>query len=221
MSEERKNARKLAQEAIERGTPLDWFESLYDQAQDDASTIPWADMEVNPNLAECLPEFEEYASGTAALVVGCGLGDDAEALSAIGFDVTAFDISATCIDWCRQRFSGSRVDYIAADLFHPPTSWSRSFGFVFEAYTLQVLPTNLRGAAIGKIADFVAPNGTLFVISRGRDEVDSAGEMPWPLLRRELDAFSEFSLTEVNFEDYWDREDPSVRRFRAQYRRLG
>ena len=33
-----------------------------------------------------------------ALVVGCGLGDDAEWLEEIGFDVTAFDISKSSID---------------------------------------------------------------------------------------------------------------------------
>ena len=36
-----------------------------------------------------------------ALIIGCGLGDDAIGLENIGFTVTAFDISQHCIDWCK------------------------------------------------------------------------------------------------------------------------
>ncbi len=36
---------------------------------------------------------------------------------------------------------------------------------------------------------------------------------------RELGEFVKAGLTDVNFEDYVDAEDPPVRRFRAEYRR--
>ena len=36
--------------------------------------------------------------------------------------------------------------------------------------------------AIRQIAAFVAAEGLLLVISRGRDESDNPGKMPWPLL---------------------------------------
>ena len=154
------------------------------------------------------------------LVVGCGLGDDAEELAARGFRVTAFDVSPRAIDWCRQRFPDTAVDYRVADALALPTAWSRAFDLVVEIYTLQVLPPELRTTAIEQLAQCVAPGGSLLVVARARDAADDRGTMPWPLLREELDAFVQCGLEIASFEDFLDRsEDPTVRRFRAEYRR--
>lgn len=212
-------ARRLASESLEAGTPLAWFETLYAQAARDESVIPWADKTVNPNLSEWLENQGFDGADRKALVVGCGLGDDAEALASIGFQVTAFDISSTCIEWCRQRFSQSVVKYLAADLFDPPVEWRQAFAFVFEAYTLQVLPPELRRKAMERLAESVGPSGGLLIVSRGRDETDDPGNMPWPLVRTEFDQLKELGLTEVRFEDYIEKEEPPVRRFRVEYRR--
>ncbi|MCC5670705.1 class I SAM-dependent methyltransferase [Nostoc sp. CHAB 5784] len=50
-----------------------------------------------------MTNHEPFASGQKALVIGCGLGDDAEAIASLGFEVTAFDISPTAIAWCQER----------------------------------------------------------------------------------------------------------------------
>lgn len=189
MNPNRTLARNLAAESVGRGEPLEWFEKLYCQAQGDESVIPWADMKVNPNFGEWLAAAALPEATGRALIIGCGLGDDAEALQSAGLQVTAFDISETCIAWCRRRFPESTVDYTVADVFVPPASWRRAFNLVLEAYTLQVLPENLRQPAMRQIAEFVAPDGRLLVIARGRDASDNPGQMPWPLVRTE---FSEF-----------------------------
>ena len=75
----RKVARRLAAEAIGRGQPLEWFETLYHQAAGHEAGIPWADMTVNPTLARWLTLSPPSDAWTNALVIGCGLGDDAEA----------------------------------------------------------------------------------------------------------------------------------------------
>ena len=211
-------ARQLAVESIKAGDPLAWFETLYAQAEGDNSVVPWADMTVNPNLSAWLERQQVVGAGRSALVVGCGLGDDAEALASLGFRVTAFDISPTCIDWCRRRFPNSTVECSVADLFSPPSSWERTFDFVLESYTLQVLPSDIRPAAIRQITSFVAADGTLLVISRGRDETDDSGKMPWPLLRSDLAEFQNCGLNQVAFEDYIEAEEPPVRRFRVEFR---
>lgn len=215
----RASAQKLAAESVARGRPLDWFETLYRKAGGDAGTIPWADLTVNPNLDEWFEQARIDGTAQRALVVGCGLGDDAEALAARGFQVTAFDISPSCIDWCRRRFPDSHVDYHVADLFAPPAAWRAAFDFVLEIYTLQVLPDTLHRDAMRQIAEYVAPGGTLLVIARGRQEDDDPGKMPWPLLQQELSEFLNAGLTPAAFEDYVDDEDPPVRRFRVVYRR--
>ena len=214
----RKTARTLAQFYLAGNDPLGWFEALYVDAGGRAERIPWADRMPNPNLIDWLDRAPIPAEGLNALVVGCGLGDDAEELDRRGFNVVAFDIATSAIDWCRRRFPDSNVTYTRADLFQAPASWSQRFQFVVECYTLQVLPKALRPKAMACIAEFVAPGGRLFVISRGREPHEDPGQMPWPLTMQELAIFQRLGLEQISFEDYLDRENPPVRRFRAVYR---
>ena len=217
--QERATARELARRHMADGDPTGWFEVLYATAEGDSSIIPWADLSPNPNLVSWLEEQGAVGSGHMALKIGCGLGDDAEELSRRGFDTTAFDISPTAIAWCRRRFPNSSVRYGAADLLRPPGEWGRGFDLVLESYTLQVLPPELREEAARRVADFVAPNGILLVIARGREPGESEGSMPWPLTRQEMAVFKDAGVAELRFEDYMDDESPPVRRFRAAYRR--
>lgn len=137
----------------------------------------------------------------------------------MGFAVTAFDVSPTAISSCRRRFPSSRVDYRVADLFDPPPNWLGRFDLVLEAYTLQVLPKDLRAAAMKNMARFAKPDGSLLVICRGRERSDPEGEMPWPLLKGELDEFARLGLSRKEFQDFMDNESPPVRRFLAYYAR--
>lgn len=214
----RANARQLCNDAIARGEPLAWFEELYAAARDEPATIPWADLEPNPNLVAWQAAKEYDFQGQRCLTIGCGLGDDCEYLQSAGGNVRGFDISPTAIDWCRRRFPGSGVDYSVCDLFDTPRDWNRGFDFVLEAYTLQVLPPEFRQRAIEAISEFVADEGTLLVICRARDESSPAGQMPWPLTRSELSRFGEFGLMLENLEEYQDDEEPPVYRFRAEFR---
>jgi len=214
----RATAREIAQRYIEAGDPLGWFEDLYSQAGEDTAIIPWADLTANPNLITWLDQNQPSAP-CRALKVGCGLGDDAEELARRNFETTAFDISESAIASCRNRHPQSPVSYVVADLFHAPSEWKGRFDFVLESYTLQVLPPSIRAEAMHQIASFVSPGGTLLVIARGREPNESEGKMPWPLTKEELMLFQTLGLRELSFEDYMDNEDPSVRRFRATYRR--
>ena len=183
------------------------------------ATVPWADLEPNPNLVQWLKQKNINGTGKTALKVGCGLGDDVEELAGYGFSVTGFDISTTAVGWCMHRFPESHASYIRADLFDPPANWIRGFDFILESYTLQVLPPHLRLAAMamGKIAEFVAPGGTLLAIARGREPDDNPGRMPWPLTKQELLKFEQSGLKLLAFEDFFDAEDPPVRRFMAEF----
>ncbi|MGB3637581.1 MAG: methyltransferase domain-containing protein, partial [Rivularia sp. (in: cyanobacteria)] len=96
-----------------------WFDSVYTKAKGDSNQVPWANMTANAYLKDWLNQNPQFGKDSLrkALVVGCGLGDDAEILAEKGFDVTAFDISPTAIDWCKQRFPDSSVNYVIADVF--------------------------------------------------------------------------------------------------------
>jgi len=207
----------LAEEHLSRDDPLGWFERLYASAGGDASTIPWADLRPNAHLLDWL-RGQPAGAGRRALTVGCGLGDDAEELARRGFLVTAFDVSPTAIGWCRKRFGGSGVNYVVADLLNPPAEWAGAFDFVLESYTLQAMPADLRGRAVRSLARFLSPAGELLVICRGREPTEPEGDLPWPLTRDELSTLTGAAgLRERTFENFFDTEEPPVRRFRATY----
>jgi len=216
---QRATARELAQQFLAQGNPLGWFDTLYALARENPSLIPWAELRPNPHLIEWLDTQRMQGEGRKAVKVGCGLGDDAEELARRGFTTTAFDVSATAIAWCRQRFPQTSVHYLVADLLAAPAHWDAAFDLVVEIYTLQVLPAALRPAAIRAITCFVRPGGTLLVVARGREPADATGEMPWPLIRTELEGFTACGLTEQASRDFMDDEDPPVRRFLAWYTR--
>lgn len=198
---------------------LSAFESIYAQAKGDAASISWADLAPNPNMIHWFETNPVDGRGKHALVVGCGLGDDAEELARRGYETTAFDISPSAMRWCRRRFPASVVNYVAADLFHVPGEWRTSFDFVLESYTLQILPAELRHQAIRLIAAFVVPEGILLLIARGRDASDPLGDSPWPLTRGELGLFGTCGMIEMDFKDFLDDENPPVRRFMVTYQR--
>jgi SAM-dependent methyltransferase len=204
---------------MRRGDATGWFEALYKEGEAGASIVPWADRGPSPGLLEFWRLHPQKTDGRKALVMGCGLGDDAEQLAAWGFTTTAFDIAETAIRTARTRFSQSHVNYEVADLFQPPTPWHRAFDFVFESNTVQALPLSLRSETIAQVASFVKPGGSLLVVARGREPGEPEGDMPWPLLRVELQHFVSAGLAEQTFENYFDDEDPPARRFRVLYTR--
>jgi len=215
---DRKIARTILNRCMDSDNPLEWFEDLYARANDDPKIIPWADLKPNQNVVDWLDRQGNFGKGHA-LNIGSGLGDDAEELARRGFQTTAFDISASAIAWSRKRFPQSKVTYVQADLFHAPENWRNRFDFVLELYTLQVLPSDLRPDAAGCIASFLAPGGMLLLIARAREPDEPKGEMPWPLTLDELQPFEAAGLKLIELEDYWDEEDPPVRRFRVVYRK--
>jgi SAM-dependent methyltransferase len=211
----REIAREIAEQHLARGDMLGWFETLYQTARDDLSIIPWANLEPNPNLVEWLNRSGTQGRARSALTIGCGLGDDAEELSRAGFRVVAFDVAPTAVAVCRRRFPGSPVEYTVANLFEPPAAFHGAFDFVFDANTIQALPSETRPQVIKQIASFVAPGGSLLIIARARDEADPPSAMPWPLTENEVRSFQHHGLTLVELEDFMDAQEPPVRRFRA------
>ena len=217
MSENQSRVQELSQKSYAKGDPTGWFEELYSGAEGNESAIPWAKSTVNANLARWIEQHNLQGEGKTALVVGCGLGDDAEALAELGYKVTGFDISSTAIAWCQKRFRDSQVNYLVDDLLQPQTIVNYSYDFVLESYTLQALPAEVRPQGMKTIAQLLKEQGTLLVICRGRDANEPAEELPYPLTKEELTHFEELGLKQVEFEDYTQPVKGSIRRFRIEY----
>ena len=99
MNEETRN--KLG---VEENKPNDWFETLYSESNESGNGVPWANMAPHPIFKSWLDESLPLKNEKTALVVGCGLGDDAIELEVKGYKVTAFDVSDSAIDLCKKKF---------------------------------------------------------------------------------------------------------------------
>lgn len=193
-----------------------WFEDLYKENFLKNENIPWAKMEANEFLREYL---ENNLSNGKALVVGCGLGDDAIALSEAGFDVTAIDISESAIAWCIERFDGFGVDFRVQDVFELPPEMLGAYDFVYEALTIQSLPLRFRNKMVTAISSLLAPKGKLLVVANGKRAGEKHEGPPWPLEHNEVRLFTMKDLKELEFSIFEETSNVSSLKFRALYQK--
>lgn len=209
---------KMVKEYQQKDDPLGWFDSIYKNAQGDYKNVFWADLEPNPYLIQWLSEEHITKKDKTACVIGCGVGDDAEALSDFGYEVTAFDISQSAIDLCKKRYPNSKVDYVVVDLFNCPKTWEKSFDVIYECNTIQVLPGDYRKQARAAIANLVNKGGYVLVSCRSRKEGEQEDDIPFPLSKSEMDEFIHVDgLNELFFFAYNDTQEPPVPHFWAAY----
>jgi 2-polyprenyl-3-methyl-5-hydroxy-6-metoxy-1,4-benzoquinol methylase len=198
---------------------VDFFESVYAEAHGDASRVRWADQRANPALVTWLNAVAPsiVRCGARACVVGCGLGDDAKELIERGYDVTAFDCSATAIDWARTRYPEDQRSFVQADLLNLPARWRHRFDLVIEVYTIQSLPPEQHEQAMNALAEILSPHGHMLLIARAARGGESTNDRPWPLSEEELRHLARAAGLHINGEiaTFEDDEDPPVLRMRA------
>jgi SAM-dependent methyltransferase len=182
------------------GEHRDWFERLYASAEAGQAEVPWDREGPNMLFAQWATEHDARGGGRRALVVGCGLGSDSEYAGRLGFDTVAFDFAPAAIEEIHRRFPDSPVEYHVADLLDPPSEWTGAFDFVLESLTVQSLPRSFRTAAVAAVRRFVAPGGTLLVISGIASRWQDGADGPWPLTREEIASFAADGLELVNLE---------------------
>jgi SAM-dependent methyltransferase len=224
----RARVRELVTDALARGEPTAWFDALYHEAGDDATRVPWADLAPNPALAAWTAGPAALSGAKTAIVVGCGLGHDAEFVAGLEqgrLDVTAFDVSPAAISWCKRLHPATRVRYEVGDLFALPAAWRGRFDLVVEVYTLQALPLRIRSDAAAAVRSLLAPRGRLFIFARMRDDGPAAPPFdeatsgpPWPLGRRELARYTSCLAVDVPFREFPDAADPSILRGHGVWR---
>ena len=164
-----------------------WFDRLYSGADRNPAAVPWA------SLSPCGEVVEAAGRGSGrAIVVGCGLGDDAMALAGAGWETVAFDVSPTAIEWCIEWF-GDAVDWQVADLFDLPTTWHHAFDLVVEVRTVQSLPPAMRCEALDAVAGLVG--GRLLLIASARPHHVIPTGPPWAVSEVELVALERGGLT--------------------------
>lgn len=220
IEERRARVRAIQEEFAARGDTLGWFDALYKEAAGDNDVIPWADLEPNSYFRKWVEANGLRGNGRSALVLGCGLGDDAKYLHDLGFKVTAFDISPTAIQWAKKLYGETEIQFEVADLFQPFRGWLEGFDLVLEIYTIQPLPIDMRPKVIDAIAGFVAEKGTLVVVTRGREDDNDPDQMPWPLSRKDLSRFENNGLTKTDLVVMKAENEDEPPRFVVEYKRV-
>ena len=181
--------------SVEENQPSNWFEPLYADSNTNGEGVPWANMETHPSFSKWLTDYPLKGDGKSALVVGCGMGDDAIELETLGFEVTAFDVSETAIRFCKERFPQSKVEFVQADLLENQSQWQKKYDFVLEIFTVQALPPKYEKDLIQNICNFVSPDGSLLVIAEvGVEERSFENGPPWLLTSQHIDSFASCGL---------------------------
>jgi 2-polyprenyl-3-methyl-5-hydroxy-6-metoxy-1,4-benzoquinol methylase len=213
--------KKMVKHYQDEDKPLEWFDTVYKIAKGDYKKVFWADLEANPLLIDWLKKNQSKKKKPKAIVVGCGVGDDAEALSESGFEVTAFDIAPTAIELCKKRYPNTKVNYLVANLFEYDNSWFQNFDLVYECNTIQVLPGVYRIKARTAISNLVSKDGYALISCRSREKNKNLNDIPLALDKEEISQFVlSDGLEEISFLSYNDEQIPSVPHFFAVYKRL-
>tara|TARA_Y100000588_G_scaffold380664_1_gene464950 strand:- start:1 stop:651 length:651 start_codon:yes stop_codon:yes gene_type:complete len=212
MDEARERILAMSEAASEGGKPLSWFEELYSLAQRNDVWIPWSDGHPNPLVAEWV--VARKTRGTA-LVVGCGLGEDAAFLEQRGWSVTAFDLSPTAVEWAKEQNPNSNIVWQTADLLDLPNEWLGAFDLVLEVHILQAMPESVRTLAAPKLSPLVAPEGSLVSIGRYQTNQEIEEGPPWPLSRMFIESIGgDLELDDLHITSLVG-DEPEVKRYRA------
>lgn len=188
-------ADRLAARALADGLPTRWFDELWTAGERDEVDVPWDRSAPHPVVVEhaaAIPDGHDRK----AVVVGAGLGADAEHLSDHGWRTVAFDVSPAAMRLARARHPESSVDYRVADLLELPSDLTGPFDLVVEVFTVQALPPSVRAAAIRGVRSLLAPGGVLLVVEVVRPDGESpmAGP-PWLLDRAAMTSFAGDDVT--------------------------
>lgn len=197
------DVRTLAEEHLDAGRPTGWFEPLYAHAFGDLAGIPWAHDGADPAVLDWLDAPVATPPGRRAVVVGCGLGDDAAALARLGWTVTAFDISPSAVRWARRRHPTVAVDWQVADVLDVPADLVGSFDLVVEVRTVPSLPGVVRDHAMDAIGRLAVERGLVLVVTMLAADAEVARRWvgpPWAQAPSELAVYRGSGLTRLALE---------------------
>ncbi|MFD7412588.1 class I SAM-dependent methyltransferase [Kitasatospora purpeofusca] len=134
----------------------DWWDGFY---ADRSSGRPFFVDKPDENLVARL-DGGLLPPGARVLDLGCGAGRNAVHLASLGFEVDAVDLSATALDWARERAEAAGV----APRFHHGNIFSTElplpqYDLVYDSGCLHHLPPHRRISYLALLERVLAPGG--------------------------------------------------------------
>ncbi len=203
----------LVAEHLAAGRPTGWFEPVYAAGFGRREAVPWAGDGPHPFVVDWLEDPVATPPGGRAVVVGCGLGDDAAELARRGWRVTAFDIAPSAVRWARRRHRRVDVDWRQQDLLDLPDWWGGAFDLVVEVHTVTSLPGVVRDGAMDAVGRLVAEGGVAVVVTllaTGAQHAQGWVGPPWAQAPSELATYRASGLVRLTLEHPPAGAEPAI-----------
>jgi SAM-dependent methyltransferase len=122
----------------------------------------------------------------AVLDVGCGTGENALHVAALGLSVLGVDVAETALAIARQKADdrGIEIEFAAADAFHLERL-GRTFATVLDCGLFHALDADERRVYVASLASVTERDATLYVLCFSDHGPDTG---PHPVSRDELNA---------------------------------
>jgi ubiquinone/menaquinone biosynthesis C-methylase UbiE len=122
--------------------------------------------------------------GQKVLEVGCGAGDQAMALSQMGFHVSGVDISAAAIDWANQKADaiGLRIAFFQADAREPFQFQDSQFDWVLDGCCWHFI-CDRRKDFLNNVFRVLRPEG-MFLVQSNCGEPESVSGLEFDAVNR-------------------------------------
>ncbi|WP_328991460.1 NAD(P)/FAD-dependent oxidoreductase [Kribbella sp. NBC_01245] len=153
-----------------RSTKKNVFDEAYWEERYGSSEKVWSG-KPNPQL---VTEATPLTPGTA-LDVGCGEGADAIWLASQGWQVTAVDFSTVALKRAAEHAGDLKIDWQHVDV----TDWQPDHGrFDLVSAQFMHLPREPREILYAKLAEAVAPGGSLLIVAHHPRDLETNAPRP-------------------------------------------
>ena len=158
---------------------LDW-EALY--REQDVEKMPWFTPELDHDFAEVLKSLK-IRSGHV-LDLGTGPGTQAIALTELGFDVVASDISESAIRKAeaRSKKKGLVIRFVKDDIL--ATGLKGPFDIIFDRGIFHIFPPEKRNAYVQSVGGLLKKGG--YLILKCFSDKEPPGEDPYRISEEEI-----------------------------------
>lgn len=151
---------------------------VHDQMYKEARAKGWSGWGGDERMAQehilinRLFSYDRVPASGKLLELGCGEGHYARRLAATGYQVTGVDISATAVQWAKEKTQRTDLEirYLELDLTTPALLLEESFDLIVDGHCLHCIIGVDRVTFIGNVFQWLKQDGLFFVSTLCREK---------------------------------------------------